>query len=358
MISGIQSLSIQPTGSIREAVACIDRNERGIVLVTDEQGRLQGTVTDGDVRRSMLAGASLDEPVSSILARKAGSCYSEPVTAWIETPKSELLRLMKEHSVRQIPLLDGEGRVAGLITLDELTPVVELPLQAVIMAGGPGTRLRPLTEEMPKPMLPVGDRPLMERMIDQLRGAGIKRVSVTTHYKGEKISGYFGNGEQFGVELTYLEEDEPLGTAGALGLMPRPSGPILVINGDILTRVSFRAMLDYHRERSAELTVAVRKYEFQVPYGVVECEGDSVCHLREKPSLSFFVNAGIYLMEPLVHEFIPTGLRSDMTDLIETLIKRNCRVVSFPIVEYWLDIGRHADYLQAQEDVKNGRMDL
>lgn len=358
MISEIQSFCIKPTGSIREALACIDRNEKGIVLVTDDQGRILGTITDGDVRRSMLAGASLEEPVRVILARKAGSSYSEPVTAPVETERAELLRLMMEHSVRQIPLLDGQGRVAGLVTVEELMPVEELPLQAVIMAGGPGTRLRPLTEEMPKPMLPVGDRPLMELIIDQLRGAGVRRVNVTTHYKGEKISNYFGDGEQFGVELRYVTEDEPLGTAGALGLMARPDEPVLVINGDILTRVNFRAMLDYHREHGADLTLAVRKYEIQVPYGVVDCEGQCVSGLREKPSLSFFVNAGIYLLEPAVLDHIPSGVRFDMTDLIETLIQKGRRVVSFPIVEYWLDIGRHADYLKAQEDINNGRMDL
>lgn len=357
MISKIQSLCIKPTGSIREAIACIDRNEKGIVLVTDDQGGILGTITDGDVRRAMLAEPNLDASVSSILARKSGSSYSKPVTAPEDTDKAKLLKLMKEHSVRQIPLLDGQGRVAGLVTIDELTPLQGLALQAVIMAGGPGTRLRPLTEEMPKPMLPVGDRPLMERMIEQLRGAGVRRVNITTHYKGEKISNYFGDGGQFGVDLSYVTEDEPLGTAGSLGLMARPNEPVLVINGDILTRVNFRAMLDYHREHLADLTVAVRKYELQVPYGVVECEGHTVCRVKEKPFFRFFVNAGIYVLEPVAYDHIPSGRRFDMTDLIEVLIQEGRSVVSFPIVEYWLDIGRHSDYLQAQEDIKNGRMD-
>lgn len=358
MNSDLFSLRVRPESPIREAMAYIDRNEKGIVLATDEEGHLLGTITDGDVRRAILAGESLDSPIKTILAMKRTSLYGRPVTAPVGTEPTELLRLMREHSIRQIPLLDEAGRVASLISIDELLPQTDLPLQAVIMAGGPGTRLRPLTEEMPKPMLPVGDRPLMELIIQQLRQAGIQRVNVTTHYKGEKISNYFGDGEQFGVELSYVTEDEPLGTAGALGLMARPHEPILVINGDILTRVNFRAMLDYHREHGADLTVAVRKYQIQVPYGVVDCEGHSVSGLREKPSLSFFVNAGIYLLEPAVHDHIPAGVRFDMTDLIETLIKKGRRVVSFPIVEYWLDIGRHADYLKAQEDVKNGRMDI
>jgi NDP-sugar pyrophosphorylase family protein len=275
----------------------------------------------------------------------------------VETEQAELLQLMRNHVIRQIPLLDPERRVAGLVTLDELMPDQVLPLQAVIMAGGSGTRLRPLTDEVPKPMLPVGDRPLMELIIKQLRQAGIQRVNIATHYRPEKITSYFGDGKKFGVELNYVTEERPLGTAGALGLMDYPEEPLLVINGDILTRVNFRALLEYHHEHEADLTVGVRKYEVQVPFGVVECEGHNVCRLQEKPSLSFFVNAGIYLLDPMVHQYIPNRQHMDMTDLIERLINKGCAVVSFPIMEYWLDIGEHADYVRAQEDMKNGRFD-
>ena len=276
------------------------------------------------------------------------------MTAPAGADRSELLRLMRECVVRQIPLIDSRGRVAGVATLDELIPEQVLPVQAIIMAGGPGTRLRPLTEKMPKPMLPVGDRPIMEVIIGGLREAGIRRVSIATHYQPKKITDYFGDGEQFGVELNYVAEDRPLGTAGALGIMDRSNEPLLVINGDILTQVNFRAMLDYHREHGADLTMAVSKYDVQVPYGVVECEGQNVCRLREKPLLNFFVNAGIYLLEPLVHQYIPNGKHLDMTDLIEQLIDKGRTVVSFPIVEYWLDIGEHDDYVRAQRDVESG----
>ena len=226
------------------------------------------------------------------------------------------------------------------------------------MAGGSGTRLRPLTEDLPKPMLPVGDRPLMEVIIDQLRQSGIGRVNITTHYLPEKITDYFGNGENFGVELNYVSEDRPLGTAGSLGLIDWPRETLLVINGDILTKVNFRAMLDYHQEHRADITVGVRKYDIQVPYGVVECEDQRVCRLREKPNLSFFVNAGIYMLEPSVNEHIPNGQHYDMTDLIERLIHKGRSVVSFPIVEYWLDIGEPSDYERAQKDMKNGGINI
>jgi NDP-sugar pyrophosphorylase family protein len=203
--------------------------------------------------------------------------------------------------------------------------------------------------------LPVGDRPLMEHILRQLQASGILRINVTTHYKAEKIVEYFGNGDRFGVQLNYVSEDKPLGTAGALGLLESPQERLLVMNGDILTGVDFRALLNYHHEHSAYLTVGVRKYEIKVPYGVIESEGAFVRKVVEKPSLTFFVNAGIYLLEPAAHRYIPTGQRFDMTDLISRLIQEKHRVACFPILEYWLDIGQHGDYEKALQDVKTGR---
>lgn len=354
----VLELTVSPKNTIREVIACIDRNEKGIALVVDEARKLLATLTDGDIRRAILGGHGLDEPVSTLMDKKNQSTDTAPVTAPTGTPRTDLLKLMREHAVRQVPLLDPDGRVAELVTLAELMPDQFLPLQAVIMAGGSGTRLRPLTQDLPKPMLPVGDRPLMEVIIDQLRQSGIGRVNITTHYLPEKITDYFGNGENFGVELNYVSEDRPLGTAGSLGLIDWPQETLLVINGDILTKVNFRAMLNYHQEHGADITVGVRKYDLQVPYGVVEVEEQQVRRLREKPSLSFFVNAGIYMLEPRVNEYIPNGERYDMTDLIDRLIEKGRPVVSFPIVEYWLDIGKPSDYARAQEDVKKGGINL
>ena len=354
----LTKLTVYPENTIREVIACIDRNEKGIALVVDKDRHLLATLTDGDIRRAILAGYGLDEPVRILIDQKAQSPQGQPVTAEIGTPRAELLKRMKEYAIRQLPLLDSEGRVADLVMLAELMPDQFLPLQAVIMAGGTGTRLRPLTEDLPKPMLPVGDRPLMEVIIEQLRQTGIGRVNITTHYLPDKITEYFGNGENFGVELNYVSEDRPLGTAGSLGLIDWPQETLLVINGDILTKVNFRAMLNYHQEHGADITVGVRKYDLQVPYGVVECEDQRVSRLREKPSLSFFVNAGIYMLEPRVNQYIPNGEHYDMTDLIDRLIQKGRPVVSFPIVEYWLDIGKPSDYARAQEDVKNGGINI
>jgi NDP-sugar pyrophosphorylase family protein len=230
-------------------------------------------------------------------------------------------------------------------------------LEAVIMAGGKGARLRPLTEDLPKPMLPVGGRPLMERIVEQLQQAGIRQVNVMTHYKPEKIIQHFGDGRDYGVELSYVNEDLPLGTGGALGLLTPPRETQLVINGDILTQVDFKAMLTFHQDNKADMTVAVSHYEIMVPYGVVECEGAQIRSLKEKPQLGFFVNAGIYLLEPSVYKFIPNGQYFNMTDLIRWLLDAGETVVSFPIREYWLDIGEYSDYMKAQNDVENGKID-
>jgi dTDP-glucose pyrophosphorylase len=352
----LEQVLLSPDASIREVMACVDRNAQGIALILDQDHRLIGTITDGDLRRAILAGTSLELPIHKLLEQNASASRPPPITAPIGTPHAELIRLMTERSIRHIPLLDAQDRVADIALLADLVKELELPLQAVVMAGGLGTRLRPLTAELPKTMLPVGDHPLLERIVRQLQTVGIRRVTVATHYKPEKIIEHFGDGSSFGVELSYLREEQQLGTGGALGLMRQPSEPLLVINGDILTQVDFRAMLDFHKEMRADMTVAVRHYGVQVPYGVVECEASRVLNFREKPEMSFFVNAGIYLLEPAVYRFVPKGDSFSMTDLIQWLLDAERTVVGFPIHEYWLDIGQLDHYEQAQADVKNGTM--
>jgi len=347
----IATFSFSKDQSIREVLACINQSDCGIALMVDAAGRLLSTVTDGDIRRAFLGGRTLDDRASIILDYKS-SQYQHPTTVPLGTSRAAMLALMQEQSIQQLPILDADGVVADLVTLDDLLPQDTLPVQAVIMAGGFGTRLRPLTEDLPKPMLPIGDRPIMEHIIAQMRGAGIRQVNVTTHFQPEKIRAHFGDGQGFGVSLNYVEEDSPLGTAGALGLMTAPDEPLLVINGDILTQVDFRAMISFHRETGADLTLGVRRYDFQVPYGVIETNGAMVKSLQEKPALNFLVSAGIYLLEPHIHPLIPKGQHFDMTDLINALLAAGRPVASFPIVEYWLDIGQHADYEQAQKDYK------
>lgn len=351
----ISKLCIHPDDTIRQAIASIDQGVSGIALVLDGEQRLVGTITDGDVRRAMLAGKTLETQVSVLLSHKVGSFYPIPVTAPVGVKSEELIQLMKERVVRQIPLLDETGRVVDLAVLDDQLGYLDLPLQAVIMAGGFGSRLRPLTDELPKPMLPINGRPIMERIIEQLREVGIRKIHVTTHYKPEKIVDHFGDGRRFGVDITYINESSPLGTGGALGLMPVPEEPLLVINGDILTQVNFRRLFEYHKEQKAEMTISVQRYEMQVPYGVIECDGSRVVSLSEKPQMEFLVNAGIYLLEPEILRFIPSNTYFDMTDLIQRVLDEKRMAVTFPIREYWHDIGRHDDYAQAQDDAGSGK---
>jgi dTDP-glucose pyrophosphorylase/predicted transcriptional regulator len=336
--------------SMRTIMEAMDRTGKGIILIVDDKHQLLGAITDGDLRRGVLAGAHLGMRADEILKAKPAD-FAEVVSASVSLTAGELLRAFEDAGVRQLPLVDEANRVVDLVTIDMLVPEHLAPLEAVIMAGGKGTRLRPLTDTLPKPMLPIGDRPILEHIVDSLKKANISNVNITTHYKGNEIRDHFGDGTDFGINIAYVVEDEPLGTAGGLNLMnEKPTEPVLVLNGDILTQVDFRAMFDYHRDHGADLTVAVSKYDVEVPYGVIDCVGANVRALKEKPVYNFFVNAGIYLLDPVVWEHLPKG-HINMTDVVDLLIKAGRTVVSFPILEYWLDIGQHDQYEQAQGDI-------
>ncbi|OFW20047.1 MAG: hypothetical protein A3G21_07210 [Acidobacteria bacterium RIFCSPLOWO2_12_FULL_66_21] len=350
----IDQMCVDDTYSLERAIARMDEGRRGIVLVIDAGRRLVGTITDGDVRRAILAKTKMDTPVRDLLLRKAGTEFERPITAPEGTDPQVCFQLIQSHRVTHLPLIDDQGRPVGLVTQEDFLPHAAAGLQAFVMAGGAGARLMPLTQDMPKPMLPIGDRPLMEILISRLREAGIRRVNVSLNYKADQISNHFGDGARFGVDLSYVTEDRPLGTAGALGLVETPKDTVLVINGDILTHVDFGAMVSFHREHRADLTMALRQYDVEVRYGVVECSGARIEALREKPVFNLFVNAGIYLLEPIVYQYIPNGTRFDMTDLVQKVMDAGCNVCGFPIREYWLDIGQRQDYDLAQQYAADG----
>ncbi len=350
------SFVIRREASLRDAAACIDHNRTGIAVVVDGDGRLLDTITDGDVRRAVLAGRSLDTSVADLAPRRERSPYSTPVLAAAGDGEHKLLETMRQRHVRQLPIVDDEQRVVDLAILEDfIASDAPLAVRAVVMAGGFGTRLRPFTETVPKPMLPVGDKPLLEHVIGQLRDAGITQVNVTTHYLPEQIREHFGDGSAHGVHIAYVDEQTPLGTAGALSLIESSQEPMLVINGDILTRVDVRAMLAFHRAHGAAMTVGVRQFEMRVPFGVVELEGARITRITEKPVHTFLVNAGVYLVEPSAHAQISRGTRTDMPELIQLLADSGAVVASFPVVEYWLDVGRPDDYERAQADAQEGR---
>lgn len=348
----VSKLFVSSRSSIRAAIECIDHNEKQIALVVDEDERLIDTITDGDIRRAILAGIDLDESVALLRQRKSGSLYTAPVTAAEGTELPEILELMKERCVRHVPILDESGRVKDIITYRDVLKSEPLPIQVVVMAGGYGTRLKSLTGDMPKTMLHIGDRPLLESIMKRLRDSGIKRVNLATHYKSEAISRHFGDGSKFGLEIRYVKEDQPLGTAGALSLLGSSKEPLLVMNGDILTQVDFRAMLNFHVDHAADMTVAVKPYEYRIPYGVVSSRGIELTGITEKPLFRQLINAGIYLLDPKKCLDIPRGQNYDMTDLIAKLIEKGQRVICFPIREYWLDIGRPSDYEKAKKEYR------
>ena len=348
----LTDLLAPPKMHLRGLLEQMERSLKGIVIIVNEQQRIIGTVTDGDVRRAILAGLSLDSEAQDVVARNS----DEPVTAPLGISHGDALTTMRGHDIRQLPLIDKDQRVQDVLVLQDVSEAPLSSMRAVVVAGGYGQRLLPLTSDTPKPMLPVGDTPLLQRIIGQIRDAGIRNVNLTTHYQDDVIIDHFGNGAGFGVDISYLREDEPLGTAGALSMMSPSEEPVLVVNGDILTAVNFGAMVAFHDEHGADMTVGVREYKIKVPYGVVESDGLWVKQISEKPELRHFVSAGVYLLGPRAHCLVQQGRRFDMTDLIEAVLAASGKVASFPIVEYWMDIGRMEDYERAQSDVRNGEV--
>lgn len=333
---------VKPATPVRKVIETIDKSPMQIALVVDADDRLMGTVTDGDVRRGILKGISLDEAVERIMRK-------DPIFARFTDLRENMLTLMKKKEIHQLPILDARGCVVGMEILDELLEVGGRDNVVVLMAGGLGSRLRPLTENTPKSLLPVGKKPILETIIENFVEFGFRRFYLAVNYKDEMIRAYFGDGSKQNIEIRYLAETQRLGTAGALSLLPeKPDKPFFVMNGDLLTKVNFLQLLHFHRENKATATMCVREYDFQVPYGVVKMREDhTVEKIDEKPVQGFFVNAGIYALEPETLSGIPKDKFFDMPQLFENLIKAGHRVTAFPLREYWIDIGRVNDLKRA-----------
>jgi dTDP-glucose pyrophosphorylase/CBS domain-containing protein len=339
-VRDLRNILLAPTATLRQAVTAIDGADAKIVIVRDECGALVGTVTDGDVRRGLLRGLALDATVAEVMNRR-------PITAPAGTGWERAHALMRQHAVRQLPLLDDAGQVVELM-LFEKEPVDGVWI--VLMAGGEGRRLQPLTDDTPKPLLPVGGKPLIESLVRRFADQGFRHIFLSVNYRAAQFHAHFGNGSAFGVRIEYLIEAEPRGTAGSLSALPGTAHPIIVMNGDVLTSVDFRHLLAFHSEQRASATMCVREYAFRVPYGVVELDGQSLRSIIEKPNQSFFVNAGIYVLSPEAIARIPPHGRYDMTTLFERLIVEMDRVAVFPLREYWVDVGRMADLERARNE--------
>jgi dTDP-glucose pyrophosphorylase len=345
-------LFVMETSTIQEVIVAIDLSRRlGIALVVDGDGCLLNTLTDGDVRRGILKGYALTEPAQRLLEIKRSMPHPYPLVGNVRQSRRERIELMQQNFVRQLPILDDERHIVSIESLHALIQDDEIPLNAVVMAGGFGKRLHPLTVDTPKPMLPVGGRPVLEHIVQKLSHAGIHHMHFTTYFRPDKIIDHFGDGQAFGVDIGYINEDSPLGTAGALSLMSKPDTDVLVMNGDVISEVDFVAMFDYHREMEAVMTLGVLPYEHRVPYGVVEFDGNQVMRIVEKPTQRWFVNGGIYILSPKAFEYLEKGEHVDMPELINRVISAGKHVVSFPIREQWIDIGQHADYQRANHDL-------
>jgi dTDP-glucose pyrophosphorylase len=329
---------------LSEAIRRIDSGGCQLAIILDQEGRLAGLLSDGDVRRAILRGCDLKTPTAEVMNKL-------PTTAPSTASKEELLATMRRKVLRQLPILNDKQQVVDLATVDDLAGVVERPNWVVLMAGGLGTRLRPLTEACPKPMLPVSGKPILENILESFIEQGFRRFFLSVNYMAEAVRDHFGDGAPWGVDIQYLFEKKRLGTAGALSLLSsRPKDPFIVMNGDLLTRVRFDNLLHFHSEHGAPATMAVREYDFQVPYGVVRLKGSSVTSIDEKPVQRFFVNAGIYALSPEVLDHVPADNFFDMPTLFDRILGGGGQVSAYPVREYWLDVGRLEEFERAQRE--------
>lgn len=340
------------SATLRDAVQAIEKSVKRITVVISDEGKLLGTLTDGDIRRCLLSGGDLDTNVSIAM-------NTSPLTALVSSSDGFLFELLVRHNLRALPLVDRNGvyiRLAHIVDLndaEEINTAAKSFNTAVIMAGGEGTRLRPLTEKIPKSMVEIGGLPLLERQVLRLSKAGTRNIYISVNYLSDVIENHFGDGSKFDVRIEYLRERKKLGTGGALSLLPEvPAGPILVINGDILTTSDFGHFYNFHVENQGLITIGAVNYRIEIPYGVIQSEGHVVTGLAEKPSQHFFCNAGIYAVSPEILSSLNYDCFINLTDIIDTCLENDRPIAVFPIHEYWTDIGTPADLKQAREEVK------
>jgi dTDP-glucose pyrophosphorylase len=343
-MKNIGNIKLNKNATIKEALEIIDKAAMQIALIVDDDDRLVGTLTDGDIRRGLLKGLALDSSIEGIT-------FTTPTIATISDTKEEILKIALAKKLHQIPIVDENGKIVGIKEIEELIKPKQKTNKVVLMVGGLGTRLRPLTDNTPKPMLKVGNKPILQTIIEKFAEYGYINIVMCVNYKSHVIQEYFGDGGEFGVSIEYVFEEQRMGTAGALSLLHvKPTEPFFVMNGDLLTNVNFEHLHEYHLTNNATGTMCVREYDFQVPYGVVHVENSKILSIEEKPTHKFFVSAGIYMLSPEVLELIPQNKFYDMPTLFEKIISDNKNAISFPLREYWLDIGRIEEYKKANDE--------
>lgn len=342
--------TLPPKSSIRQAIQNLDEIAIKIVLVVGENGQLEGTISDGDIRRGLLRGLNLDSPIADIVHRNA-------LVVPPGLGRDTVMQVMTANKIQQIPIVDEQQHVVGLHLWDEVTTPIARSNTMVIMAGGKGTRLMPHTENCPKPLVPLAGKPMLEHIIDRAKSEGFHHFVLAIHYLGHMIEEYFGNGEKFDVRIEYLRELSPLGTAGALSLLdPRPDEPFVVTNGDVITDIRYSELLNFHLRYAAAGTMAVRLHEWQHPFGVVQTEGIDIVGFEEKPVARTHINAGVYALAPEALDSLVAGAPCDMPGLFERLQARAMRTVAYPMHEPWLDVGRPDDLKFATDSINNSLM--
>jgi len=344
----LEKIRLSVDDSIEKAINVLQVGGLRVAVVLDSHGKLLGTVTDGDIRRALLRKVRMDARVSYVMNK-------QPITATIKDDTRQILRLMKKRDVLHIAIVDDDGILLKIETIQNIMGSNKKRNNPVfLMAGGFGVRLHPLTKDIPKPLVKIGDRPILETIILQFIDHGFHDFYISTHYRAEMITEYFGDGRRFGITINYIYEDDPLGTAGALGLLPemKTNLPIIIMNSDVLTKINFDQLLRFHKEENGIATMCVREYDITVPYGVVEIDDHSIIDITEKPIHKFFVNAGIYVLNNEALLDVRRNIKIDMTDLLINYINNGKTISSFPVHEYWLDIGRMEELSQAQKDIE------
>ncbi|MFJ8813487.1 MULTISPECIES: nucleotidyltransferase family protein [Amycolatopsis] len=343
----LSDLLLCSNASIRDAFTVVDMNDLSDVFVVDDDNRLIGAVSEQDLRRGLLNGVSLDDPIAPLV-------NPWRATASQAADRAAVLDLMRALGVRSIPVVDSGNRVIGLHVERRIIGVPKLPNWAVIMAGGKGTRLAPLTKTIPKPMLTVAGRPILERLVLHLVGSGVEKIFLSVNYLANIIEKHFGDGGHLGCSIEYLREDPdlPLGTGGALRLLGdlgyRAEHPLLVMNGDLVTNFSVGKLLEEHRREQALATIATSRYHHEVPFGVLKSERNRLTQIVEKPTQEWPVNAGIYALDPALLDRIPADREFPITHLFEDCLSRGEKVALWPLSDDWQDIGRPNELAQAR----------
>ncbi len=343
-MKNIEDIIVKESTSILEVLQIIDKSSKQLAIVVDDNKRLLGTISDGDIRRALLNNISLNESVKDIY-------FKTPTVANINNSKEEIINICRVKKIHQIPIVDDNGNLIGIEILDELIKPKDKTNKVILMVGGLGTRLRPLTETTPKPMLKVGNKPILQTIVEKFAEYGYTNIIMCVNYKSHIIQDYFKDGSDFGVNIEYILENQRMGTAGALSLLKeKPNEPFFVMNGDLLTNVNFEHLHNYHIATNSIGTMCVREYDFQVPYGVVNIKDSKIASIEEKPTHKFFVSAGIYMLSSEVLNYIPENQFYDMPTLFEKIISEGKNAISFPLREYWIDIGRMEEYKKANDE--------